>query len=245
MITPLPVRLADSIRTNRTGFCAMLAMLLLAAGCDTHGTLGIIAKTTADVRVLNASATSIDVLTNQTIDPGNGDIVFGTSSQCMTVDITSHGLSVRPAGVRTTTTPLPSFASNERYIVTVTGTGGAYSVIPFRDSYTPATGKAAVRLINVSGSTSGVDIYVTDPGVALGTPNASNVLTGTASAYFDVPVTAQQIRLTSTGSTLVAFDLGSVTIPAGAKDVVVLAPPATGSTTARAFIFQIATGGSC
>jgi hypothetical protein len=223
----------------------MLAVLLAAVGCDTHGTVGIIARNTADVRVLNASATSIDVLTDQTIDPGNGDIVFGTSSQCMTVDITSHGLSVRPAGIRTTTTPLPSFASNERYVVTVTGTGGAYSVISFRDSYTPATGKAAVRLINVSGSTNGVDIYVTDPGVTLGTASASNVLTGTASAYFDVPITAQQIRLTSTGSSLVAFDLGSVTIPVGGKALVVLAPPATGSTTARPFVFQIASAGSC
>ena len=107
----------------------------------------------------------------------------------MTVPITSHGLSVRPAGVRTTTTPLPSFASNEQYVVTVTGTGGASQVLSFRDSYTPAAGKAAVRLINVSGSTNGVDIYVTDPGAVLGTASASNVLTGTASTYFDVTVT--------------------------------------------------------
>lgn len=240
-----PLARAENMAMTFTRFSQTLILASILTGCDSTGTIGLITKSTADVRVLNASATNLDVLQDQAIDQGNADIAFGASSLCMTVPITSHGLSVRPAGVRTTTTPLPSFASNEQYVVTVTGTGGAYQVLSFRDSYTPAAGKAAVRLINVSGSTNGVDIYVTDPGAVLGTASASNVLTGTASTYFDVTVTQQQVRLTSTGSSLVGVDVGNVTIPAGGRAIVVLAPPAVGGTAARGFVFQIASGGSC
>lgn len=214
-------------------------------GCESHGTVGLIAKTTADVRVLNASTTSIDLLQDQSTAPGNSDIVFGASSTCMTVDIVSHGLSVRPAGIRTTTIPLPSFAADERYVVTVTGTAGSLQPVSFRNSFTPATGQAGIRLINVSGGTTSYDVHVTAPGAALGTPNASAIATGTASSYFSVPTTAQQVRLVNTLSGGLAFDVGNVTVPSGGKAIVVLATPATGGTVPRPFVFQIAPGGSC
>lgn len=226
----------------------LVPTLLLATtlvGCDSQGTIGVLTKTTADVRALNASMTSIDLLQGQTIDPANSGIVFGASSLCLTVDIISHGLSVRPAGVRTTTIPLPSFAADERYVVVVTGTASSLQPLPFRNSFTPAAGKAGMRLVNVSGGTATYDIYVTDPGAALVTANASAIAAGTASIYFNVPITAQQVRLIDTQSGALAFDVGNVTVPAGGKAVVVLAPPATGGTSPRPFVFQIAPGGSC
>lgn len=222
--------------------------MLLAAtlcGCGSGGTVGIIARTTADVRVLNASTTSIDVLEDQSIAPANSDIVFAASSACMTVDIVSHGLSVRPAGVRTTTIPLPSFAADERYVVTVTGTASSLQPVSFRNSFTPATGQAGMRFINVGGGTNSYDIHVTAPGAALGAANASAIAAGTASSYFNVPITVQQVRLINTLSGGLAFDVGNVTVPSGGKAVVVLAPPATGGTVARPFVFQIASRGSC
>jgi hypothetical protein len=231
------------------GNCLRPTLLLLTAlvGCDTNGTLGGIGTTTADVRVLNASTTSIDLLQDQAIGPGNADIGFGASSLCMTVDIISHGLSVRPAGARTAAVQLPSFAANERYLVLVTGTATSLVTSAFRNSFTPAAGKGGVRFINVSGGVDSYDIYVTDPGAALVAPNATAIAPGTASSYFNVPTTAQQVRLitTATGSPAVAFDVGSVTVASGARAAVVLAPPATGGTSARPFVFQIANGGSC
>jgi hypothetical protein len=228
---------------NRLWPAAVFATAL--AACDTGGTVGIIATTTADVRALNASTTSIDLMQDQTIDPANSGIAFGASSLCMTVDLVSHGLSVRPAGIRTTTVPLPSFAADERYVVVVTGTASSLQPLPFRNSFTPAAGKAGMRLVNVSGGTATYDIYVTVPGAALVTANASAIAAGTASSYFNVPITAQQVRLIDTQSGALAFDVGNVTVPAGGKAVVVLASPATGGTTARPFVFQIAPGGSC
>lgn len=217
----------------------------MLVACDSHGTIGIIAKTTADVRVVNASTTNIDLQQDQTVVAGNGDIPFGGGSLCMIVDIISHGLSVRPAGVRTTGAAFPSFAANERYIVLVTGTASTLQSTSFRNSFTPATGKGGMRLINVSGvgGTTSYDIYVTDPGAPLGTASATNVVNGTASSYVNVATTAQQVRLTANGSSSVAFDLGNVTVSSGGRAVVVLAPPVSGGSVLRPFIFPVASGG--
>ena len=224
----------------------LLAVVCALTGCDGSGSIALVGKTTADVRVVNASSTSIDLLENQAVDPGNSTIGFGASSVCMTVDPISHGLSIRPAGALTTATPLASFAANERYVVIATGSAGSLQVTSFRNSFTIASGKAAVRLINAAGSSaSNYDIYVTDPGAALSAASASNVAPGTASTYFNVPITAQQIRLTTNQSTVVAFDLGNVTLAAGDRAIVVLAAPAAGGTTLRTFVFRIPSTESC
>src|SRR5207247_2584458 len=155
-------------------------------------------------------------------------IAFGGGSLCMTVDVISHGLSVRPAGVRTTTTPFGSFASNERYVVVVTGSQGAFLPVSFRDTFTPAVGMAGVRLINVTAGTTSYDLHVTDPGAALSTPNVSSVAAGTASAYFNTATKSQQLRVTVAGSTILASDLGNHTLAAGSRGIVIIASPASG-----------------
>src|SRR5260370_19961665 len=125
---------------------AVFATML--AACDSGGAVGIIGRTTADVQVLDASTTNIDLLQDQTIDPANSDIVFGASSLCMTVDIVSHGLSVRPAGIRTTTIPLPSFAADERYVVVVTGTASPLPPGSLRNNHTSGTPRASQRFLH-------------------------------------------------------------------------------------------------
>jgi hypothetical protein len=219
------------------------ALATAAVGCDSGGRVGGLTKTTADVRVVNASSTTIDLLQDQAVASGNAAIGFGGASQCMTVQIISHGLSVRQSGLGSTSSPLPSFTADEKYVVIVTASGGAFQLLSLRNGVTPAAGKAAIRFVNVSGA-GGFDIFVTDPGAPLGAAKASAIATGAASAYFDVPTTSQQIRLAPAGTTAVAFDVGNVTLAAGARAIVVLAPPATGTTVLRPFVFQQAPG-SC
>lgn len=240
---PYLTRVGRTMTAHHLWPAAVFATML--AACDSGGAVGIIGRTTADVQVLDASTTNIDLLQDQTIDPANSDIVFGASSLCMTVDIVSHGLSVRPAGIRTTTIPLPSFAADERYVVVVTGTASSLQPVSFRNSYTSVTGRAAVRFINVSGGTNSYHIFVTDPGAALVAANSPPIATGAASGYSSIPTTTQQVRLANSATGAVAFDLGNMTVPDGGRAVVVLGTPATGGTTPRPFIFQIAPGGSC
>src|SRR5205814_747666 len=94
----------SSVMTMRT---VLLLSCLAMAACGEGGSrLGGVNRSTADVQVLNAASTSIDLFVGQTAPPGNSDIPFGTGPLCMTMEAVSHGLSVRPAGVRTTTVPL-------------------------------------------------------------------------------------------------------------------------------------------
>lgn len=226
---------------SRSCFTGLILALTLTA-CDINGTISGSGEITTSVRVLNVSTANIDLLQNQATATGNADIPFASGSLCMTVDITSHGLSVVPTGVNTSARQLPSFSAGERYLVTVTGTAGLLGLVSFRNSFTPTAGKGGIRLVNLGGSGS-YDIFVTAPGAALGSANATDVITGTGSTYFEVPTVPQQVRLTTTGSTLVAFDVGNVTVPAGGRAVVVLAAPATGTTSLRPFIYPIAIGG--
>src|SRR4051812_35035982 len=198
------------------------ALAAMITGCDASGRVGSITKTTADVRVINASSTSIDVLQGQSVSPGNGAIAFGAGSQCVTVEPVSHGLSVRQTGSTAASSPLPTFAANGRYVVVVSGTGTALQLLSLRDEFTPATGQAAIRLVNVTASST-FDIYVTDPGAALGTVKASAIGPGAASSYFAAVTTPQQIRLTPAASTAVAIDLGNFTFGAGVRAIVVVA----------------------
>jgi len=223
--------------TMRTIISGSLVVLLAACGGGSSR-IGGVGTTTTNVQVLNASTINIDLLEDQTVGAGNSNIAFSAASLCMTVETVSHGLSVRPAGAHTTAAPLPSFATNERYIVPVTGNSTALSPLSIRNSFTPASGDGGVRLINVSGAGS-FDVYVTAPGASLTVADASNVASGSASVYFDVPAGTKQIRLTANQSGQVAFDVGNVSIVAGGRTMVVLAPPASGGTAARPFVFQL------
>ena len=64
----------------------------------------------------------------------------------------------------------------------------------------------------------------------------AKVLAGAGSSFISVPAGTSQIRLTSTGLTTVVLDVGSQAFTAGQTMTLVIAPPATGSTTLRAFL---------
>lgn len=65
----------------------------------------------------------------------------------------------------------------------------------------------------------------------------AKVVAGSASdSFLSVPVGASQIRLTADGSSAVLLDMGSQTFAAGQNAMLVVAPPAAGATTPRAFL---------
>ena len=71
----------------------------------------------------------------------------------------------------------------------------------------------------------------------LTTATISNVLAAGNSAFVSVPAGSSQIRLTATGlTTPIVLDVGLQAFTAGQKATLVIAPPAAGSTTPRAFL---------
>jgi hypothetical protein len=196
------------------------------------------ATVNASVRLSNATSQTLTLNQNGAALTGASALAFGASSTCSSVSAATPQLTITAAG---SATPLAGFstaltAGNNYTIVAYPGLTATQFVTLRTNSFTPATGQAGLQIFNASGLALALDAFVTAPGAALGTATAANVATGNSSAFVSVPAGAQQIRLTSTGATAVLLDVGSVTLTAGQNAILVIAPPATGSTTPRAFL---------
>lgn len=74
------------------------------------------------------------------------------------------------------------------------------------DNTAPVSGHVKVRLVHAVPSVGAVDIYVTAPGAALGTPTVANVPFKGASAYLDLAAGSYEFRVTPAGSATVLID---------------------------------------
>jgi hypothetical protein len=226
----------------------LIAASAMLAACSSDNTLGLgVAGTSADslsnarIRFVNATATSLDVVTNGVVGAGNGGIGFGTSSSCLSVNATSPKLAVRVAG---TSSALPGFTtayqSGVSYtVIAYTGAGGATLFATIADIFTPVAGQGALRVFNASAAGTSYDVYVTPAGESLTavSPKFSAVTAGNGTSFINVEATtSQQVRVTAAGSKIVLLDVGSATYVAGQNVTLVIAPPLAGSTAPRGFL---------
>jgi hypothetical protein len=195
------------------------------------------ATVNATIRLANATNSALDMLQGTTVLTGSGNVAFGTNSACSSVNAATPGLSVQLTG---TTTALPGFAPvlavGNTYTIVAYPNAAAVQFATLLNTFTPAAGQAGLRVFNATGAAPGLDVFVTTVGGALVTPTFTNAVTGVASAFVSVPAGSSQIRLTSTGLTVVLLDFGAQTLTAGQNATLVIAPPAVGSTTLRAFL---------
>jgi hypothetical protein len=195
------------------------------------------ATVNATIRLANATNSALDLLQGTTVLTGGGNLAFGTSSACSSVNAATPGLSVRLTG---TTTALPGFAPTLQvgngYTIIAYPNGTAVQFATLLNTFTPTAGQSGLRVFNATGGATGLDVFLTTVGGPLVTPTFANALTGVASSFLSVPAGSSQIRVTSTGSLTVLLDLGAQTLAAGQNATLVIAPPAVGSTTIRAFL---------
>jgi hypothetical protein len=198
-----------------------------------------LALTNATVRLVNASDSTLNLLQSTAPLTGSSNLAFGASSACSSVNATTPGLTVTTAA---SVTPLVGFAP-------VLTAGGSFSLIAYpinaggvqfatlSNSYVPTAGLAGFRVFNATGGTAAYDVYVTTSGAPLGAATIANVTTGGAgSAFVSVPAATQEIRITAAGSSTVLADLSAQAFAAGQNLTLVIAPPAKGTTTLRAFV---------
>lgn len=198
------------------------------------------ATTNATVRLINATGSSLSFLQNGTAVTGGSSIAFGSASGCASVPVANPLLTVTQAGSTTALsgfTPTLTAGTSTSFVAYPTAAGGV-QFASLGNTFTPASGQAGFRVFNATTATTGYDAFVTAAGAVLGTATVSNVLAGAGSSFISVPSGTQQIRLTSTGGTTVLLDAGSQTLTAGQNYTLVIAPPAAGSTTPRAFLIQ-------
>lgn len=196
------------------------------------------ATVNATIRLANATDVALTLRQNGTALTGGSNIAFGTSSTCSSVNAAAPLLSLLPAGV---TAVLPGFApvllpGISYSLLAYPGPATVVQFATLANVFTPTAGMAGLRVFNASGSLTGLDVYVTVAAAPLTTPSVSNVLTGTAANFVNVPDGSSQVRITATGSTTVLLDFGPQTFTAGKNTTLVIAPAAVGSTTLRAFL---------
>jgi hypothetical protein len=202
------------------------------------GTIIDAATVNATVSLVNATGTALDLLHTGAVVTGGTNLAFGASSACTSVTAATPGLTIANTG---TTTALPGFtptlqAGTTYTIVAYPITAGGVQFATLSNTFTPTAGQSGLRVFNATGGATGYDVFVTASGAALGTPTITNAVAGTGSSFVSVAPGSQQIRLTTTGLTAVLLDLGAQTFTAGLNYTLVIAPPATGSTTLRAFL---------
>jgi hypothetical protein len=195
------------------------------------------ATVNASIRLANATDVALDLVQGTAAVTGGGNLAFGASSACTSVNAATPNLSIRTTG---TTTALAGFApvltAGTSYTVVAYPNGANTAFITVANTFTPTTGQAGLRVINGSGILTAFDAFVTASGAPLGTATFSGVLNAGNSAFVSVPAGSQQIRLTAAGSPVVLLDLGSQSFTAGQNYTLVIAPPASGQTAPRAFL---------
>jgi hypothetical protein len=196
------------------------------------------ATVNATIRLANATDAALDLRQGTSVATGGSNLAFGGVSSCTSVTAATPGLAVALTG---TTTNLAGFAptlvAGNSYTFVAFGSGASTTFATLVNTFTPTSGQAGFRVFNATGGATAIDAFVTPLAAVLATPTVSGAVSGTATAFVSVPAGSQQIRLTSIGLlTPLLLDLGSQTLTAGTNYTLVIAPPASGSTTLRAFL---------
>jgi hypothetical protein len=215
-----------------------IALLSLAAvaACRDEST-GLL--TVATVRIANATNNPIDVAQGTLIAPGNSSLGFGASSGCVATDVFEPDISVSPTG---TTNTFASFSPNLHgglfYVgVEYPGFAGAPEFAFITTSTPPPAGQAGLFVFNGAAGSPPLDVFVTSPGAALGTASAFGIGFRTVSGLIPVtPGTPLLVRLTNAGTQTVVINAGNLTFTTGLNAVLVIAPPAPGTTALRTFL---------
>ncbi|WP_269531343.1 DUF4397 domain-containing protein [Chitinimonas sp. BJYL2] len=183
------------------------------------------------VRVVHASpdAPAVDVALDGTNVVTNAS--FKAATGFLQTTAGAHTVRVNAAG--TTTTVLsasPTLAGGKYYTVFAANKLAALEpLVVEEEAAAPASGKIKLRVVHAAPSAPAVDVHVTAPAAALGTPTLSNVPFKGISAALEVDAGDYRVRVTPAGSTTVVYDSGKLSLAAGANLVAAAIDASTGN----------------
>lgn len=225
---------------------AALAWLIVLAACDggTDDPLPLtgVATSSATVRFVNATSggASFDLLSGGTLTTNGRALAYQGASSCLSVPAATPNLTLELTGTTDSLAGFaPTFQAGGRYTILAVGTqANSPQFITLTDSYTtPASGRVRLRIVNATTALQGasLDVYVgTDS--TLGTPVATTLAAGSATAFFDLPNGTTRVRLTSAGTQTVVLDTGTLSLASGAVQSIVVTDPAAGGSALRSFV---------
>lgn len=229
--------------TRVLGACLLATTVLSASACDDDDDEGTGPTNTATVRVVNTTGQALDVGTGGTFGATSSNIGFGASSACLEVPVGANGLTFRQNGQAQTFSPAgfngSALAAGGNYTLVIGGAPGAFTANTFTNTYAGATTQSgAVRVVNATTGSDAYNLYVGASGALPATANQTNFGAGTAStAWFPIAAGQGAVRLTTgTGaSQTTAFESAAFPVTANQYQTLVIANPAAGASTLRAF----------
>jgi hypothetical protein len=190
--------------------------------------------------VVHASpdAPNVDVYVDSNVVAQN--VPYATASQYLDASSGTHTIKITPAGSTTAVTSVSqNFTSKTDYTALAVGDVSNISILALQDDNTaPASGQIKLRVVHASPSAGPVDIYVTAPGTDINTetPTLTNVPFKGVSQYLAVPAGSYEVRVTPTGTKVVAIDSGTVALTAGQIRTAVALDAAGGGTPLQAIV---------
>ena len=254
---------------NLRKIAAVISMSALVSACGTEGAAGPLEPTgaTGRIRLVNLITDAVRGRVNASLE----GVVFTVDLQYAqaapanlpapaTANYAAVYTGARAFALKRTADTTVAVATlnftaadgEDRTMYAVGGAGGS-AVTGFQTVDTnpaAAATETRVRIVNMSPTAGGVDVFVTAIGadLATATPRATNLAYQTASAYFTVAPGAYQVRAVPAGTAAanraaaVTINLATTTAPpapafiGGAGRTVVLADNATGGAPLRAFV---------
>lgn len=190
---------------------AAISATALASGCKVNS-INSFPSHPASVRVMNLmpDVPAIDLSINGS--PAFTNVAFESITGYQSYDnrTTSFGVSVSGTTTQLSTFSFP-LAGDQPYTVVVYGALGSPQLTMVAEiGDAPSNGNIQLTIFNASPNAGSIDVYVTTPGVDLGTvnPNYYNVSYGGTTTSQQFPPGAYQIRLTSQGTKTVIYDSG-------------------------------------
>ncbi len=204
--------------------CAALAMILGLTACG--GSDNDSSPPNAAIRISHLAPDAPRVNVNVDGAAFLTAVDFGSSSGLKPVAAGSHEVAVDgilPSGTATVIGPVsldlkPDTQYDVLAVGKLTGSGDTAfgPLVIERPDQMPAGGEIRVQVVHAAPSAPAVDVYVTAPGAALGSPTLSGIPFKTYSDPLTLPAGEYQVRLTLPGSSDVVYDSGPLPLTGGA-----------------------------
>jgi hypothetical protein len=193
---------------------AALALLSLIA-CDTGSRIPGIggSENSPVIRIANTTAGAIDLTVNGQVVGGSGHVNAGATSACISIDPAATSIGVREQGAISDVVDFaPALTPRAPYtVVAFASVLGSTRAVALPDQFTPTSGLAGLRILHVAPVLGALDAYVTPIGATLTVPSAAGISYGGNTGFFDVNPGPSQVRFTTTATSVLQFDAGTIT----------------------------------
>lgn len=215
--------------TSRRSFVLAALVLFAVTGCDFGSRTSGVGGGTNDafLRIVNATGSALDLTSGGQVVGGSGHVTAGTTSDCIRVDPAGPALGLREAGA---VSDLGSFeptimARTSYTVLAYTTDVGSTQTFTLVDTYSPTSGLAGLRIVDVAPGLGSLDVYITPRSGPLGVPATASIGYDSNTGFFDVNAGTSQVRFTTATTSTVVFDAGTINLIPGQLATLVLSQP--------------------